>query len=141
MRERFNQLELAGENHILAVFSPFNAKDDWRALPQALREISRQFPRKSRKKLPMSVLPSIPPLAITPREAFLSAQKTVMIKECEGLISAEIVAGYPPGIPCLIPGEVITAEVVEYLNYLKLKGIPVHGLHDRSFQKIQVVNY
>jgi arginine/lysine/ornithine decarboxylase len=62
-----------------------------------------------------------------------------MIKESRGMISAEMVAAYPPGIPCLIPGEIITAEVVEYLIYLKLRRIPVHGLRDRGLQSIQVV--
>ncbi len=135
------QVELAGENHVLALFSPVSSEEDWNILTYALREISGQSSHHPKKKNIYPGLPPVPPLAITPRESFLSPHKTVMIKECEGLISAEIVAGYPPGIPCLIPGEVITAEVVEYLNYLKLKGIPVHGLHDRSFQKIQVVNY
>lgn len=49
-------------------------------------------------------------------------------------------APYPPGIPCIIPGEIITAEVVEYLIYLKQNEIPVQGLQDRSLQSIQVVN-
>ncbi len=134
------QVELAGENHILALFSPVNSEEDWDTLIFALQEISRQSAHHPRKRNIGPGLPAIPPLAITPRESFLSPHKTVMIKESKGMISAEMVAAYPPGIPCLIPGEIITAEVVDYLIYLKLRGIPVHGLRDRSLQRIQVVN-
>ena len=134
------QVELSGENHILALFSPVNAEEDWSALTFALQAVSRQLSHRPRKGNNCVGIPPIPPLAITPRESFLSPHKTVMIKESKGMISAEMVAAYPPGIPCLIPGEIITDEVLEYLIYLKLRGTPVHGLRDRSLQSIQVVD-
>lgn len=141
LRKRYGiQVELAGENHVLAMFSPFNSPGDWDALTTALTDISRQTTHRSRKKKPCPDIPPIPPLAISPRESFLSPHKTVMIKASIGMISAEMVAAYPPGIPCLIPGEIITAEVVDYLAYLKLRGTPVHGLRDHSLQSIQVVD-
>jgi len=141
LRKRYGiQVELAGENYVLALFSPFNTSGDWDILTSALKDISCQTTRRARNKKPYWAMPPIPPLAITPRESFLSPHKTVMIKESKGMISAEMAAAYPPGIPCLIPGEIITAEVIEYLIYLKQRGISVHGLRDLTMQSIQVVN-
>ena len=141
LRRRYGiQVELAGEKYVLAMFSPFNQPDDWTALASALTEASRQFNHKLRPKKMVPDFPPIPPLAMTPRESFLSRRKTVMIKESEGLIAAEMAVGYPPGIPCLIPGEVITAEVIEYLEHARRSGISVHGLRDRELKTIQVVD-
>ncbi|NLB17916.1 MAG: hypothetical protein GX825_04090 [Syntrophomonadaceae bacterium] len=133
------QVELAGENFVLAMLSPFNSQQDWQALLKALQAIALRIPQKNRSRIALPPLPPLPMLAITPRQAFLSAAKTVMIKESIGFISTEIVAAYPPGIPCLVPGEVITAEVVEYLEYLRCSNIVVHGLADSNFDRIRVV--
>ncbi|NLV16746.1 MAG: aminotransferase class I/II-fold pyridoxal phosphate-dependent enzyme [Syntrophomonadaceae bacterium] len=140
LRKRYGvQMELAGENYILAMFSPFSSEQDWLALQKALEDLAAQIPGKNRNRISLPPFPPLPRLAITPRNAFLSDSKTVMIKESIGLISTEMVAAYPPGIPCLVPGEVITAEVVEYLEYLKSRNIVVHGLADNNFDKIRVV--
>jgi len=141
LREHYGiQVELAGENHVLTMFSPFNHPEDWDKLAAALKDISQRYHRRSRDRNPFPGFPPIPPLALTPRESFLSVRKTVKIKESKGMISGEMAAPYPPGIPCVVPGEIITAEVVEYLIYLKQRDIPVHGLRDRSLQYIQVVD-
>jgi lysine decarboxylase len=40
----------------------------------------------------------------------------VSAEEAIGRISADTVAAYPPGIPNLLPGEVVTQEVVDFLQ-------------------------
>ena len=57
-----------------------------------------------------------------PREAFLGAPEVVAVDDAVGRVSAESIAGYPPGIPALLPGERITAEVVAYLRELRAVG-------------------
>ena len=54
-----------------------------------------------------------------PREAFLGEAEAVPVDEAVGRVSAESIAGYPPGIPALLPGERITAEVIDYLRELR----------------------
>src|SRR5205823_5376381 len=54
--------------------------------------------------------------AVAPREAFLGDAEAVGVDDAVGRISAEAVAGYPPGIPALLPGERIAADVVAYLR-------------------------
>ena len=46
------------------------------------------------------------------------AAEVVAVDDAVGRVSAESIAGYPPGIPALLPGERITAEVVAYLREL-----------------------
>ncbi len=56
-----------------------------------------------------------------------------------GRISCESIAGYPPGIPTLLPGERVTAEVVEYLRELTTAGARLHGAADPTFRTILVL--
>jgi lysine decarboxylase len=57
----------------------------------------------------------------------------------EGRVSAESIAGYPPGIPALLPGERITGEVIDYLRELVSAGARLHGAADPTFTTVRVV--
>ena len=74
------------------------------------------------------------------RDAFLGAGETVAVDEAIGRISCESIAGYPPGVPTLLPGERITAEVVAYLRDLTLAGARLHGAADPTFETIRVLS-
>ena len=43
-------------------------------------------------------------VVVPPREAFLGEAETVPVADAVGRVSAESIAGYPPGIPALLPG-------------------------------------
>lgn len=53
---------------------------------------------------------------MTVRDAYVGLTEVVSAKEAVGRVSAESVAAYPPGIPNLLPGEEISAEVIEFLQ-------------------------
>ena len=73
------------------------------------------------------------------REAFLGEGETVPVDEAIGRISCESIAGYPPGVPTLLPGERVTAEVVSYLRALTTAGARLHGAADPSFTTVRVL--
>jgi lysine decarboxylase len=77
--------------------------------------------------------------AVPPRDAFLRPGEVVTVDAAVGRVSAESIAGYPPGIPALLPGERITAEVVEYLRTLAGAGARLHGASDPAFGTITVL--
>ncbi len=54
--------------------------------------------------------------AVLPREAFFAAAEQVPAEQAVGRIAAEMISPYPPGVPVVAPGEVITAEIVDYLR-------------------------
>jgi arginine decarboxylase len=73
------------------------------------------------------------------RDAFLGEGETVPVDDAIGRISCESIAGYPPGVPTLLPGERVTAEVVAYLRALTAAGARLHGAADPTFVTIQVL--
>jgi arginine/lysine/ornithine decarboxylase len=76
---------------------------------------------------------------ISPREAFLGDGEVVAVDEAIGRISCESIAGYPPGVPSLLPGERVTAEVVGYLRELTAAGARLHGAADPGFGTMRVL--
>ncbi|HEY1713095.1 MAG TPA: aminotransferase class I/II-fold pyridoxal phosphate-dependent enzyme [Solirubrobacteraceae bacterium] len=73
------------------------------------------------------------------REAFLGEGETVPVDDAIGRISCESIAGYPPGVPTLLPGERVTAEVVGYLRELTAAGARLHGAADPTFATVRVL--
>jgi lysine decarboxylase len=78
-------------------------------------------------------------VVVSPREAFLGATEVVGVDDAPGRVSAESIAGYPPGIPALLPGERITDEAIAYLRELQTAGARLHGASDPAFRTINVL--
>jgi arginine decarboxylase len=78
-------------------------------------------------------------VVVPPRDAFLGAAEAVPTDEAIGRVSAESIAGYPPGIPALLPGERISTEVIAYLRELRDSGARLHGASDPAFRTIFVL--
>jgi arginine decarboxylase len=77
--------------------------------------------------------------SISPRQAWLADSERVAVDDAIGRISAEAIAGYPPGIPTLLPGERVTAAIVRYLRELVDVGVKLHGASDPRFDTLAVV--
>lgn len=61
------------------------------------------------------------------------------LDECEGKISGEFIYLYPPGIPCLVPGERITKEMILQIEDYFHMGLAVQGMADAEGKSIQVL--
>lgn len=85
-------------------------------------------------------LPRCGELRVRPRDAWFAPAVTVAAHDAVGRVSADALAAYPPGIPNVLPGEVITAEVVDFLR--TVAGSPgghVRGAIDASVDRLRVV--
>ncbi|MEA5502465.1 aminotransferase class I/II-fold pyridoxal phosphate-dependent enzyme [Halotia wernerae UHCC 0503] len=76
---------------------------------------------------------------ISPRRAFFATSETLPLEQTSDRICAEIVCPYPPGIPVLIPGEVITTECLAYLRQIQVIGGFISGCTDSSCKTLKVV--
>jgi hypothetical protein len=77
--------------------------------------------------------------AMTPRDAYFGETRPAPLECAVGEICAELVHPYPPGIPVLLPGEVITAAKVVFLRRCLRSGIQITGPADPTLATIQVV--
>lgn len=91
--------------------------------------------------LPDRPLPPPTTAALGLREAYFSPFEIVSAERAIGRISSDSLAAYPPGIPNVLPGEVLTSEIVEFL--LRTASSPagyVRGAVEPSVQKFRVVS-
>jgi lysine decarboxylase len=77
--------------------------------------------------------------AMLPREAFFAEQEVVPVEESVGRIAAEQVTPYPPGIPAILPGERISAGVVDYLRSGTQATMVIPDAADPSLKSLRVV--
>jgi arginine decarboxylase len=82
--------------------------------------------------------PPIPPLAMAPRDAALARQTMVDRDAAAGRTCAEMVMFYPPGIPLLMPGEVVTRETLDVCQQLLAAGANPYA-SDPTFKTVCVV--
>ena len=80
-----------------------------------------------------------PQTVLPPREAFFAQNETVTADNAIGRVSAELIAPYPPGVPVLAPGELITAAAVEALREVAGDGGRIAYAADPSLATFQVI--
>jgi arginine decarboxylase len=76
---------------------------------------------------------------LSPRTAFFTKSDRITFKSSVGRVSAELICPYPPGIPVICPGEVISSEAIDYLLAIKTAGGTLNGAADRTLETIRVV--
>lgn len=140
LRERHRiEVELSDMYNILALITPGDTQETVDALIAALREMAEAFYEKQDAKELVVTIPEIPQLSLTPRDAFYAETEVVPLAESAGRIIAEFIYVYPPGIPILLPGEVISQANIDYiLDHLKV-GLPVKGPEDPSLEYVRVI--
>jgi arginine decarboxylase len=134
-------MELYGQNVIVAVFGMGE-----RGLPEArrlVRSLQTAVADVGLDPAGGSATFAAPPpwgeLVLTPREAYLGPQEVVRAPDAAGRVAAESLATYPPGIPNVLPGELLTAETLAYVQHTLEQGGSVRGASDRLLRSVRVV--
>jgi len=135
--EIFNQNKIEPEfatlDHLIFLIGIGNNKKDLISLSKALKNIS---PKKISRKIKYPT--KSPKISLSPRDASFKKTRIFKIEKAVGKISAETITPYPPGIPLLVPGEIITQEIIDYLKKVnKYSSIRMQVLG--NFREIKVV--
>ncbi|MDR1944297.1 MAG: aminotransferase class I/II-fold pyridoxal phosphate-dependent enzyme [Synergistaceae bacterium] len=131
------QIEFGDMGNLLAIVSVGDNDYAIERLVSSLSEIKRLY---SRDGLGLWDHEYIPPVVkLSPKEAFYAERRLVPLSGSEGEISSEFVMCYPPGIPILAPGELISGEALGYILYAIGKGSLVMGPQDMTLEYINVV--
>ncbi len=135
------QVDCADTFNLIAIMGIGSKKRDVNALIAALADIEKEYSKKTElEQEPLSIPSLSTELVMTPREVFLNSKtKRISLSKAAGHISAQTLTPYPPGIPVLIPGERITAEICEYIAELAEKKIRISGQETDSLKTIKVV--
>ncbi len=138
LRDEYDiQIEFGDISNILAYISIGDRLQDIERLVGALDDMRRLYKRDKTGMLSAEYV--TPKVAVPPREAFYSDKISLPLKDAEGKICTEFVMCYPPGIPVLAPGELITGDIIEYIVYAKAKGCSMQGTEDFAVDRLNVL--
>ncbi|MEH7452150.1 aminotransferase class I/II-fold pyridoxal phosphate-dependent enzyme [Gottfriedia acidiceleris] len=140
LRERFNiEVEMSDLYNVLCILTPGDSEEDIQQLIHALEVLVTEFDISEHNTNLNVEIPTIPNLAVSPRDAFYSETESVPLENSVGRIIAEFVMVYPPGIPIFLPGEEITLENLVYIKKNIEAGLPVQGPEDEELLTLKVL--
>ncbi len=140
--ERFNiQIEKSTFNTITLLLTVGTTRSKMSRLFDALLRLAKEQ-RAPRALGKMPEIPGFSRLACLPRDAFYEAGERLPLLDDDGLpntaltgrVCCDQIVPYPPGIPVLVPGQVIEANIVAYMARLlkTQKSIEMHGLAEEG---------
>ena len=136
--------ELPTFSHLTFIISLGNTSNDIDRLIQSFQTLHPQERNRSiqnpKSKIQNPKSPVLVPPPLSPREAFFAPSKQVAIAQAIDQISSELICPYPPGIPLIMPGEVITQESVETLQAISASGGFISGCTDSTLKTLVVVD-
>jgi arginine/lysine/ornithine decarboxylase len=109
--------EMADHKNIVLILSPQNTNEEFAYLISALKELSKQKSNQTFKNYPSTKTKAL----LSVREATFAKSKAEPLDHCEGKISAETITLYPPSVPVLIAGELITRDIIDVIREYNLK--------------------
>ncbi|MCV7136808.1 DegT/DnrJ/EryC1/StrS family aminotransferase [Mycobacterium hodleri] len=135
------QPELSGSGHVLCITTIGNTERDVDRLVDGFAEVARHAgtrPAGAHGALVADVLALRPTTVLTPREAYFAGAESVRLTEAAGRVAAEAITPYPPGIPLVMPGERLDADVLGLLTALRDRGNPISA-SDPTMEFVTVV--
>jgi len=146
INDRFHvQPEMSTLHNVVFIVSLGNCERDLDRLVESFQVLAAERHALNRgmnekmQRLAQIQRPPLPPQALTPRQAFFAPIQRVPFQSAVGEICAEIISPYPPGIPILIPGEVVTQAAIDYLLLVHEAGGFINGPEDVRLQTLKVV--
>ncbi|QSZ27484.1 aminotransferase class I/II-fold pyridoxal phosphate-dependent enzyme [Aceticella autotrophica] len=139
LRTEFHvQLEMADLSNIMAIISFGDDSESVKFLVNSLKKLTLNR-RRGEELITGRILR--PEVIVAPRDAYYGKNKSVLLEESAGEISAEMIMVYPPGIPMLCPGERITKDIIEKVKLLKKQHCQLQGMEDPNMEHIKVLGH
>lgn len=140
-REARVAVELVDANNVLFLVTYADVTTDYDEALARIAAVLDKMQAQKRAPLQLAAAAQVPQTqAVLPlRDVFYRAKKAVPLAQAAGKICGEQVSFYPPGIPVLLPGELVTEEIIAYCRAQKELGLPVSGPADSSLQTIRII--
>lgn len=118
LKDKYNiQIELAEKYVFLLLFTIGSEQKDVDRLVSALNDISLKYYDENVVYENPHYMTSFPEMKIRPRVAYHAPLKLVDLEDSLNMICKEMIMVYPPGIPIIVPGEVISKEIINQIKY------------------------
>lgn len=144
------QCEYGTDSAVLFITSIASVKNDLDCLLMALIEISDEMESVNNNGIEedQSKVKSLSTFnyesfeliqEIKPSEAIHKKRVLVVIDDSIGEVAGDFIVPYPPGIPIIVPGEVISEQVVNYIEEGLRKGYNINGVFNRKTPQLNII--
>lgn len=130
------ETEMSAEDYIIAMTSVCDTDEGFERLISALKTIDSKIKKAENTK--EYIKPLLPQKAIEPFECSDKIGKVLDITDCNGKISLEDVFAYPPGIPLIVSGEIVTDDIINQVKTLADNNISVQSTLGNAPHKLKV---
>ena len=141
LRDEFHlQMEMAADSYVLAMMTIADKEEGWQRLADALRRIDDRI-EEDADMIPLITWnnPNIqcgklPAVRMSIAEALDNSKngREVLLSEAEGEAAGDFINLYPPGIPLLVPGEVIDVSMIGQIQEYQRLGLQVQGVSENG---------
>lgn len=131
--------EMADEYHTVFIVTPADSEREINAMKSALLLIDRSVKRRSEGKECVQLEKSELQCKIPGLSDVLHSTAQIPLERAAGYVCAEVVTPYPPGIPVLLPGEIITNADIKHICRMLAIGSEIHGI-DGDEKMIRVID-
>ena len=123
------QLEMAGEHYALAIITGWDTEEGIERLIKAVCEIDERLQKEPGARIGAAdEAYAIPKKEMSLQKAWDSERETVSLNLAEGRICGDFVNLYPPGIPLIVPGEVIGGDLIRDIERYIAENLNVQGI-------------
>jgi arginine decarboxylase len=133
------RLEMTDRDTIVAILGLVDSDEEIELLSDALIESLTRHAGVPRPVVTAFSWTVMPETVRSIREAFFAPVEMVTAKHAVGRISADLISPYPPGVPVVAPGELITASIVEGLKECLHHGTRVAYATDPTLNHFRVL--
>ncbi len=146
LREHYHlELEMCAPQYALALSSLWDQRQGLNRLEEGLKAADEMIMREADDRVETKVdeivgikeldwtaiqRQAIAISVCTIWEAVESEAELCRLDQCVGRVSASFVSLYPPGIPCLVPGEIISEGIILLLHQYRKMGFSIYGIQD-----------
>lgn len=145
------QMEMVSGNYVLAMTSIMDTDEGFARLEAALHEIDEKLKESTNKWEKAETEESQVnftsrmykknPRQMQIYQAMELPEREVTFDEAVGEMSADYVFLYPPGIPLLVPGEIITGNFIDKIRECQRRGLNVEGQANLAREWIKIVYF
>lgn len=126
------ELEMASFHYGLAMSSVMDCQEGFDRLLQGLLRIDADCEQSRKEDICVNGIYDTGEKAMEMYEAIDREKELISLKNAAGRVAGDMVSLYPPGVPVLVPGEIISQRSIEILELAIRQGLQVNGLKEMT---------
>ena len=138
LRDEYNiECEMCSAKYVVAMTGMGDSNENMQELADALLEIDKTLKPHNNSEISIYPQKFESVMAAFGTEKYINRETD--FKTAENEPSAEYVFAYPPGIPIIIPGERVSAEIIKIVEIYNKNGIELLGTKGGNGEKIHII--